>query len=321
MRTRSPATLFLTALVTAIVLAVAGLFAAGSILSAPSRRVVGEAPAWLEAETVHFASHSGAQIAAWYAAPEPRRPIIVLSHGVRGARNLIADRARFLREAGFGVLLYDAQAHGESTGNRITFGFLESRDARAAVDFARTRNPASSIGFVGPSLAGASALLGAEPLPIDAMVLEAVYPRLGRAVENRIAMRLGSILAEPLAALLLAQVEMRLGFDPYALNPIDRIADVCGPVLIIAGAQDRHTSLEESKALFDAAPEPKDLWVLGGAAHQSFHRFATREYEERVLAFFERTLSSPRRPAVRCAESLAKRRPNRISGAAESSAN
>jgi fermentation-respiration switch protein FrsA (DUF1100 family) len=213
-----------------------------------------------------------------------------MSHGVRGSRNQLTGRAQFIRDAGYGVLLYDAQGHGESTGSHITFGFLESHDAAAAVGFVRERNPNSSVGFIGPSLAGASALLGDEPLPIDALVLEAVYPTLEKAVVNRISMRLGSFLAPALSQVLLWQVETRLGFDPFKLNPIEGIGGVAAPILLIAGSEDRHTTLEESKALFQAAGRPKDLWVVKGAAHQSFHRFAGAEYERRILEFLGKHL-------------------------------
>ena len=283
-----------------IIVAVAGILAVGSLLSAPVQRTVGPPPPELRVESVSFPSGSGAEISAWFGKPRPEGPVVVLSHGVRGARDQLADRALLLRKAGYGILLYDAQGHGESSGDFTTFGYLESRDARAAVSFVRDREPKSSIGFIGPSLAGASALLGSDSLPVDALVLEAVYPTLARAVENRIEIRLGSFLAKPLASLLLWQVEPRLGFDPYALNPIDMIGKACAPILIIAGAEDRHTTISESKALFEAAPEPKELWVVEGAAHQSFYKFAGTEYEARLLEFLGRFLKTPRRITRRC---------------------
>jgi fermentation-respiration switch protein FrsA (DUF1100 family) len=213
-----------------------------------------------------------------------------MSHGVRGSRRQLSERARFVRGAGYGVLLYDAQAHGESTASHITFGFLEAHDAAAAVGCVRERNRRSRVGFIGPSLAGASALLGERPLRVDALVLEAVYPTLERAVWNRVSIRLGPLLASPLSRLLLWQVEPRLGFDPIALNPIERIGNAGAPILVIAGSEDRHTTIEDSRALFDAAAQPKELWVIEGAAHQDFHRFAGVAYERRVLEFLAKYL-------------------------------
>jgi alpha/beta superfamily hydrolase len=51
-------------------------------------------------------------------------------HGVRANRLSMVERARFLSYAGYSVLLFDFQGHGESTGQHITFGYLESKDAR-----------------------------------------------------------------------------------------------------------------------------------------------------------------------------------------------
>jgi pimeloyl-ACP methyl ester carboxylesterase len=266
------------------------LWLVGSSLSAPVKIEVGTAPPELMAETVRFPSQFGATLAAWYGEPSSGEPVIVLSHGIRGSRKHLVGRARFLRDAGYGVMLYDARGHGESSGDQITFGYLEAHDAAAAVAYVRARTPGSSVGFIGASLAGASALLGPEPLDVDALVLEAVYPTLETAVTNRIALRLGIGLAPMLSKLLLWQVEPRLGFDPFTLNPIDRIHLTRAPILLIAGSEDRRTSLAESRALYREAPDPKQLWILNGATHESFHRFAGREYERRILEFFAANL-------------------------------
>jgi fermentation-respiration switch protein FrsA (DUF1100 family) len=187
-------------------------------------------------------------------------------------------------------LLFDAQAQGESPGDRITFGYLESLDARAAVAFLRARLPSERIGFLGVSQGGAAALIGA-PLQVQALVLEAVYPTLREAVVDRIRIRLGP-LAPFLAPLLLLQVEPRLGVDPDVVTPIEGIRHVRAPLLLIAGERDRHTLLSESQRLFSAAPEPKTLWIVPGAAHVDFHRFDRLEYERLVLEFLNRALQA-----------------------------
>ena len=39
-----------------------------------------------------------------------------------------------------------------------------------------------------------------------------------------------------------------------------------------------------------AAAEPKEFWIVDGARHQDLHKFREREYEERILTFFEKHL-------------------------------
>jgi fermentation-respiration switch protein FrsA (DUF1100 family) len=62
------------------------------------------------------------------------------------------------------------------------------------------------------------------------------------------------------------------------------------PILLIAGSEGRHTTLEESRTLFDAAPKRSEFWILYGAGHESFHRFAGAEHERRILDFLKRYL-------------------------------
>ena len=71
-------------------------------------------------------------------------------------------------------------------------------------------------------MGGASVLLAPQPSGFDAVVLEAVYPRIGRAVENRIRMWLGP-LAPVLTPLLLVQLQPQLHISESGLEPIRSI--------------------------------------------------------------------------------------------------
>ncbi|HKQ60266.1 MAG TPA: alpha/beta fold hydrolase [Candidatus Polarisedimenticolaceae bacterium] len=266
-----------------------GLWTLGSILAAPAPQALGPPPRFLEAAPVTFPSASGSTLHGWLVRGTPGAGAVVLAHGVRANRLQMVERAAFLKRAGYSVLLFDEQAHGESPGAHITFGYLEARDARAAVGFLRTQLPGEPIAYLGVSQGGAAALLGAEPLDVQALVLESVYPTLRDAVTDRIEQRLG-VLGRIFAPLLLVQVEPRLGVDPAVLAPIDGMARIHAPLLLLAGDADRHTPLEESLRLFAAAPQPKRLWVVPGAAHVDLHRYAPREYERQVLEFLEQTL-------------------------------
>jgi alpha-beta hydrolase superfamily lysophospholipase len=270
-----------------IVLAVA--WAAGTTLSAPARRVVGPLPSDLSGRAVEFGSASGATLRGWLLPGREGAGAVVLMHGVRGSRLDMLGRARFLSAAGYTVLLFDFQAHGESGGERITTGYLESRDARAAVDFVRAQAPGERVGVVGVSMGGAAALLAEPPLDAQALVLEMVYPTIEQAIDDRLRMNLGGwgVVFRPL---LTSQLRPRLGIGADDLHPIDHAARVVAPKLFVAGAEDVHTTLEESRRLFAAAAEPKELWVVEGARHQDLHALKGREYETRVLDFFEKYL-------------------------------
>ena len=209
---------------------------------------------------------------------------MILMHGVRANRLSMVERARLFLGAGYSVLLFDFQAHGESPGEHITFGALESWDARAALDLVHREFPGQPAVAVGSSLGGAAAVLAGPPLDLDALVLESVYPTVEEATENRLRIRFGP-LGRPLTPLLLVQLKPRLGIDPASLRPIDRIGKVRCPVLVISGLEDRHTTPDQTRALFARAPEPKQLWMVPGAAHVDLYQFAPEEYRRRVLGF------------------------------------
>ncbi len=271
-----------------IVIGAAAAFLAVWNLASPERSVVGAAPADLPARDIEFVSH-GATMRGWFVPAERPRGVIVLLHGVRGNRLQMVDRARFLHRAGYSVLLYDSRAHGESGGDAITFGHLESEGARAAVTLARSLAPGEPVGAIGVSLGGAAILLANPPLDLDAIVVESVYPRIDRAIANRLRWRAG-FLTPVFAPVLESMIPVRLGFRAGELRPINHVSRQMAAKFFLFGSIDRDTTVEESMAMFNAAAEPKQMWQVEGAAHVDLCSFAPREYERRVSKFFDARL-------------------------------
>jgi uncharacterized protein len=263
---------------------VASWFVGGTLCASCNHAVA--SPENLTVKSVAFPSESGATIHGWLVSSPTNQAVIILQHGVHGSRADMVGRARFLSEAGYAVLLFDFQAHGESKGAHITFGYLESRDAQAAVAFAKSRFPGKPVGVIGCSLGGAAAVLADPPLDVQALVLEMMYPTVVEATKNRIAMRFGAP-GRLLSPLLTAQLKWRLGCTTDDLRPIVRVETITVPKLIIAGAEDRDTTLTESKAIFARAAEPKKFASFEGAQHQDLLNFAPDKYKKVILDFLE----------------------------------
>jgi fermentation-respiration switch protein FrsA (DUF1100 family) len=187
------------------------------------------------------------------------------------------------------VLLFDFQAHGENRGSHVTFGDLESRDVTAALQYLRHKLPQERVGVLGVSLGAAAFVLADDRSPVAAVVLEQMYPTIGRAVEIRTRLHVGP-LAPLFAPLLMVEMQSRLKIPASRLRPIDRMGKIGAPVLIVDGARDNYTPIEDARALLTAAPEPKELWVLEGAGHVNLHELAKAEYERRVGDYFGRYL-------------------------------
>jgi alpha-beta hydrolase superfamily lysophospholipase len=223
-------------------------------------------------------------VAGWWSDAGPTHPVVLLLHGIRADRTSMVPRARLLQAEGFSTLLIDLQAHGETPGKEITLGWREAADVDAALNWISARRPGSAIGVIGCSLGGAAFLYANGRGKPAAVVLEAVYPRLDEAIENRLRTRVGGF-ARFLTPLLTAQIPLRLGMKASQLEPIRYASGVKGAVLIVAGAKDRYTTLAESRELYDAMPLPRDLWIVPAAGHEDFLARDRLGYGAHVISF------------------------------------
>ena len=72
---------------------------------------------------------------------------------------------------------------------------------------------------------------------------------------------------------------------------MDRVAQIAPRgLLLISPGEDRLVSPHQSQRMFRAAGEPKELFVVPGAAHAEAHLTAPEAYERRVLDFLARHL-------------------------------
>lgn len=273
------------------------IWIAGWALSRPVQNPIGAPPADLAAKVVEITTERGAVVKAWWCPQPGANATVLLLPGIRANRLSMMGRARFLRRAGYSVLLLDFEGTGETQGAHITFGWRERQDVIAAVDFVRGKSPSDRVAIIGSSLGGAAALLATPPLKVDALILEAVYPTIETATNNRLTKYLGPV-GKAAGPLLLSQLSLRLGIPARNLRPLDHIARVGCPLLILNGQDDPNTTVRDARALYDLAPDPKELWIVPHAGHVDLHRAEPEEYERRVLAFFDRTLreTTPERP-------------------------
>jgi len=270
-------------LVAVLVLGLMATWLVGGYICSPWNRSV-KLPDSLAVEKVNFPSGSGSTIHGWLAGSNASRAVVILQHGIREDKTSLVERARFLVAAGYAVLLYDFQAHGESIGSKMTFGYLESRDARAAVEFAGSRFPSKPIGVIGLSLGAAAAVLAQPALEVQALVLEMMYPNVVDATKDRIEMRLGP-LARWLSPLLTAQLRIRAGCGVDDLCPLVCVEEIVVPKLILAGTEDQHTKIKESEQIYERAAEPKEFVRFEGARHEDLLAFAPEHYKRVILNF------------------------------------
>jgi alpha-beta hydrolase superfamily lysophospholipase len=241
----------------------------------------------LPVESVTILSRSGASLAGWFLPGEGRGAVLLL-HGAKSNRLVLVERMRMLREVGYSTLAIDFQAHGESSGEGITLGKLESLDARSALEWLRARLPGERLAVLGISMGGAAILIG-DPINADAVVIESAYPDLASLVSNRLALLVGP-LGRAITPFALTAMRVAAGIDASRLRPIDGIGRLHSRILIMVGVEDDKTTPEESQALFTRANEPKSYWEVSGAWHVDLAAIGGATYRERLLDFLGSTL-------------------------------
>ena len=86
-------------------------------------------------------------------------------------------------------------------------------------------------------------------------------------------------------------IRLRLGYNPQKYSSINFVSKISPrPVFFIFGEDDKRVPLNYAKLLFEKAGQPKEIWIVPGAAHAEVYAKAGLEYETKILNFFNDSL-------------------------------
>jgi fermentation-respiration switch protein FrsA (DUF1100 family) len=235
-------------------------------------------------ETVTLRTSDGLDLAAWYV--PSRNGAAVISYPTREGK---LPQARMLARHGYGVLLLGARGYDGSEGDPNLFGWDDAKDIDAAIAWLQSRPDVhhGRIGGIGFSVGGEMMLeASASNAGLRAVVSEGAGVR---SVREDLLRGPRGWFALPEAGVQTAALTVMSGtMPPPALDDLTgRIAP--RPILLIYAGHG--SGGEELNAeYFRAASEPKTLWKIDEAVHVGGLDARPREYEERVVGFFDRAL-------------------------------
>jgi uncharacterized protein len=239
-----------------------------------------------ELEEVSFQSGDGLRLAGWYV-PSHNRAAIVVTHGTSADRASMVGETRVLAQAGFGVLAFDWPGDGASGGS-VHWDVTERRALGAAIDWLARRPDVdrTRLGGLGFSMGGyVMAQVAARDSRLRAVILLSApsdYAQLTYWQQRR-----WGFLSEVPAGLALRNS----GMPVTELRPIDVVHDISPrPLFVIGGDADKTVPPFMTRALYEAARNPKFLWTVPGAGHGGYARAAGDEYGSRLVRFFTDTL-------------------------------
>ena len=244
-------------------------------------------------ETVRFPAEDGVILEGWLAPGRAGGHPIILCHGSGGNRTEMVPYAAFLAEAGYPLLLLDFRAHGGSGGQLMSLGYRETWDVAAAVRFLQTRPEvdARQVGALGISLGAAAVVVAAAAQPeLKAVVADSTYARYTDVMQRFFHpdKRLGLPMDGPAIGL----TRLLFGENAVRFAPVDAAPRVSPRALfIIHGKHDNgNTTVEDARAVYAAAGEPKEFWLVPDAGHVQALSVAGQEYRRRVVGFFRQYL-------------------------------
>jgi uncharacterized protein len=259
-------------------------FSIGYIVTHASRATVPAADLGAPFEEVEFTTNDGLRLKGWYI--RSRNGAAVISFPGRASSQ---KRAKLLARHGYGVLVFDRRGEGESEGDPNLFGWEGERDVHAAVEFLRNRPEVDPdrIGGIGLSVGGEMMIeAAAESDALRAIVSEGASARSVRDIVANPGTTWSEVLGNGVATLATSLFSNAL--PPADLKSL--VPKISGAVLFVYGENGQPAEEPANRAFYAVAHEPRELWEVPGSGHIGGTEARPREYEQRVVAFFDRYL-------------------------------
>jgi fermentation-respiration switch protein FrsA (DUF1100 family) len=228
----------------------------------------------VEVEDVWFQASDGVRLHGWSCTPrraegdaQPRRPMTLLwFHGNAG--NITSRFGVIEKLVGLPaeVFIIDYRGYGRSHGSPSEQGLY--LDARAAWDYltgARGIPPANVVVF-GDSLGGAVAIDLATHVEPAGLVVQSSFTSIRDMAAE----------VMPFVPGFLLRTKM---------DSLSKIKNVRAPKLFIHSPADEMVPYRFGRALYDAAPEPKQFYEVKGASHNETDSVGGRAYFDAIAKF------------------------------------
>jgi len=232
---------------------------------------------WLQVEDCAFRTADGRRLHGWWRAAagpkgERKPPVILWCHGNAGNITHRAENLELMSRNGLSALLYDYRGYGKSEGRPSEKGLC--LDAQAAYDYLRNERgvEAGRIICFGRSLGAGVALQLAVSRDVGGLVMESTFESI------------------PAMARKMFPLTPIWSLTRNRYNNLEKISGLQAPLLMIQGGKDTLTPAAQARAVYEAAPEPKQFYLVEQAGHDDAYAVGGQRYWD-VFAGFCRKCS------------------------------
>ncbi len=259
----------------------------------------------LPAEAVTFPPLCGDyQVSGWYIPHPNATTTIVVCPGYRTRAADVLAMGAHLWKAGHNVLVFEYYGHGAPIGTSVTLGYCEVNDFLGAIAYAKQRAPQTRLGVLAYSMGAAVAIMcSAWNQEIAAIVADSAFATHKGVIDYNFR-RLLHLPSAPFLWLADYLLWWRAGYHFRQVEPLRDIGNIAPrPILLIHGGKDSTVDPRDAVRLYEAAREPKELWMVPDADHCGAYFVDRKAYVAKINDFFHRHLKQAR-PRLQSVESL-----------------
>lgn len=243
----------------------------------------------IPAEEIEFPPLYGDhQVTGWFVPAPQATTTIILCPGYRGRRSDVLGLCAQLWKNGHNVLVFEYYGHGTVVGTPVTLGYRELNDFLGAINYAKTRAPQTRLGAVGYSMGAAVAIMACARTPdVEALVADSSFATHKSVIEYAVhrTIHLPYALFHWATDLLLW---WRAGYRFNQVEPLRDIGRISPrPILLIHGMKDSIVDPHDAPRLYEAAGEPKELWLLPDTEHCGAYFVDRITYTQKIVDFFD----------------------------------
>lgn len=223
-------------------------------------------------------------------AASPTTAIVVHGHGSSsvGVAHL---GYMYSHQLGCNVIMPDLRNSGLSDGDHYTMGWNERKDVELWIKTAMSLfGDTTRIIVHGVSMGAATTMmLSADTLPANVgwLVEDCGYTSVWDEFRH-VLTKDYHISGTSLLKAASKQAKRLYGLDLKKASATDIVRNSRLPMLFIHGDADTYVPTQMAHQLYEAKPEPKDIWIVPGATHARAYKTAPEEYAARVKAFIDK---------------------------------
>jgi alpha-beta hydrolase superfamily lysophospholipase len=236
-------------------------------------------------EKIKLQTNNQLPIEGWYGSSDSVKACVVFLHGITNSKDILLPEAEQFKKSGYNVLLIDFRAHGNSGGNKSSFGVKETDEVQKAFEFAKAKGN-KNILLYGSSLGSVVALKAVAEGKVhpQAIITDMPFGSLQDHLKAR-ARTLG-FPSEPFAFLVTLWIGIENGYNGFNHDTYDYAEKVKCPVLIQWGDKDIYVIEEEINNIFQKlGSKEKRLIVYPGINHESYLRYDPVNWQKNVRSF------------------------------------